>query len=346
MQTSASHTAQVMTAVRERIQSLNTSLFSSTPITVEIGNPAQFHPRPESAPPLVTIWVYSIDFDNTGMLVTPDSAQALRLHTLFTAYCVAGATAEESAGTFELRILSHIIRLFMEEPEFGPIRIANALPIGPAADLINSDLMIEARPRSIDIEDTNHIWSTQGDTPQRTSVAYTFSFAIVTPSRPGSEGPPVIQALLEDPLAADPQEVGVRPEMPGPEPEPVVALGVLALQIGTPAAPHLVPEITFTAGGGDQVLSVVAVTEAEEELTLTLEVWDGANGWVDATVRLSDTSLTSLVRASLLDGGLIAPTDITLTDTGVADVLRLSAARTVEPETLSLSRVVITMEAP
>lgn len=347
MQTSASHTAQVMTAVRERIQSLNTNLFSTTPITVEIGNPAQFHPRPEGAAPLVTVWVYSIEFENTGLLVAPDSAQALRLHTLFTAYCSAGATAQESAGTFELRILSHIIRLFMEAPEFGPIRITNALPVGPAADLITSDLMIEARPRSIDVEDTNHIWSTQGDTPQRTSVAYSISFGIVTPSRPGSEGPPVIQAFLEDPLAADPQEVGVRPEMPGPVPEPVVALGVLALQIGTPAAPHLVPEISFTAGDGDQVLAVVAISEAEETLELTLETWDGAGGgWVDATGGLSDTALTSIVRSSLLEGALIAPTDISLTDDGTSGLLRLSAARTVDPETLSLSRVTITMEAP
>ena len=76
MQTSASHTAQVMAAVRERIQTLNTPLFSATPITVEIGNPAQFHPRPDGAPPLVTIWVYSIEFENTGLLVTPESARS------------------------------------------------------------------------------------------------------------------------------------------------------------------------------------------------------------------------------------------------------------------------------
>lgn len=347
MQTSASHTAQVMTAVRERIQSLNTSFFSATPITVEIGNPAQFHPRPQNAAPLVTVWVYSIEFENTGLLVAPDSAQALRLNTLFTAYCTAGATPQESGGTFELRILSHIIRLFMEEPEFGPVRITNALPVGPAADLITSDLMIEARPRSIDVEDTNHIWSTQGDTPQRTSVAYSISFAVVTPSLPGNEGPSVIQAFLEDPLAADPQEVGVRPQMPGPMPEPRVALGVLALQIGTPASPHLVPEISLTAGAGDHDLAVVAISEAEETLELNLETWDGASGgWLDATARLSDTALTSIVRSSLLEGAMIAPTNVTLSDDGASALLRLSASRTADLETLSLSRVTITMEAP
>ena len=347
MQSSAAHTAQVMTFVRERIQTLNTGFFSATPITVEIGNPAQFHPRPDGAAPLVTIWVYSIEYENTGLLVTPESAQALKLHTLFTAYCTAGATPQESAGTFELRILSHIIRLFLEEPEFGPVRITNALPIGPAADLIASDLMIEARPRSLDLEDTNHLWASQGETPSRTSVAYTFSFGIVTPSRPGNEGPPVLQVLLEDPAAADPQEIGVRPEMPGQAPEPVTAFGVLALQIGTVAAPHLVPEMSFTAGAGDPTLSVVAVTEAEETLELTLELWDGpGGGWTDATGRLSATAVTSLVRSALQDGAPIAPTDITLTDDGTPALLRLSAGRPVAPELLSMSRVTITMEAP
>jgi hypothetical protein len=346
MQTSAAHAAQVMAAVRERVLSLNAAqYFGDTEITVEIGNPAQFHPRPETAAPLITIWVYRLELDNTAFFATPDSAQALRLHTLFTAYCAAGATSDESAGTFELRILSHIIRLFLEEPELGPIRIVNALPVGPAAGLIMSDLMVEARPRSLDVEDMNHIWTTQGEAPFRTSIAYTFSFGVVTPSRPGDEGPPVLTAVLEDPLDPGAGAVGARPEMPAEAGEPVVALGVLALQIGTAGAPHLVPEITFTAGAGDQVLSVVAVTEAEETLVLSLEEWDGGSGaWTDATGRLSGTALTSLRRQALQDGAPITPTDVTLGD-GSAGLLRLSAARTVDPGTLSISRVTITMEA-
>lgn len=347
MQSSASHTAQVMTAVRERVQDLNdTGYFSATPILVEIGNPARFHPRADTAPPLVTIWVYRLELDNLAILPTPDSAQALRLHTLFTAFCQTGATTAESAGTFELRILSHIIRLFLETPELGPVRILNALPIGPAASLITSDLMVEVRPRSMDVEDQNHLWATQGDTPQRTSVAYTFSFGIVTPSRPSGDGPPVIQALLEDPLDTSASAIGVRPELPPVGPEVPVALGVLAVQLGTPAAPNLSPEVTFTAGAGNVVLSLVAVTEVETDLVLTLEAWSGAAGWTDVTPRLSATALTSLERQVLQDGTLITPTDVTLTDDGTAGLLRLSATPTTDPDKLSLSRVTITMEAP
>lgn len=346
MQTSVSHTAQVMVAVRERIQTLNQTVFQATQLRVEVGNPAFFHPLSATSGPLVTIWVYRLEFDNTVMLVTPDSVQPLRLHTLITAFCPAGADPQESHGTFELRILSHIVRLFLEAPEVGPVRITNALTVGPAADLITSEFMIEARPRSLDVEDINHIWTTQGEAPYRTSLAYTFSFGFVTPSRPTDDGPPVLNVVLEDPDDLSAEAIGVRPELPADTPESAPALGVLALQLGTSAAPNLVPDVTFTAGAGDQVLSVVAVTEAEETLVLSLELWDGdAGSWTDATSRLSDTALTSLVRRDLLDGAPIAATDVTLADDATVGILRLSAERTVDPEILSLSRVTISMEA-
>jgi hypothetical protein len=346
MQTSVSHTAQVMVAVRERILSLNQSIFQATPIRVEIGNPAFFHPLAESSPPLVTVWVYQLEFDNAGILPTPNTVQALRLHALITAFCQAGAAPQESHGTFELRILSHIVRLFLEEPEVGPVRITNALPVGPAASLIASEFMIEARPRTLDVEDFNNLWMTQADAPSRTSLAYSFAFGIVTPSRPTDEGPPVLNVVLEDPEDGSDAAIGVRPAMPDTAPPVAPALGVLALQMGTPAAPILMPEVTFIAGAGDQTLSVVAVTEAQENLVLALERWNGATGgWVDVTGRLSATALTSLVRASLQDGAPVTATDVTLADDGAVALLRLSASRAADPAMLSISRVTISMEA-
>ena len=106
MLTAAAHVADAMAAVRRRIQSLNTGPFSATPIAVEIGAPATFHPRDDGATPLVTIFVYRIEFDNAAYLSTPTGAQALRLHALLTAFCAAGVDRSESAGSFELRILS------------------------------------------------------------------------------------------------------------------------------------------------------------------------------------------------------------------------------------------------
>ena len=349
MQTSAAHTAQVMEAVRERIQSLSsvTGPFAATPLVVEIGNPAQFHPLPEAAaPPLVTVWPYLVEFANAAYLATPDTAQALNLHTLITPFCTAGATPEESAGTFELRILAHVIRLFLERPQLGPVRILNAPPVGPAGALIASDIFVTAHPKSLDLEDINHLWMMQGDVASRTSVAYVYSFAIVTPSQPGTEGPPVLRAVLEDPLSADPNDLGVRPEIPQPPADPAVDLGTLAVQVGTPAAPVLVPEVTFPAGGGAQTLALIAVTEVAQDLMLTLESWDAPAGlWQDVSARLGGTALTSQARAALQDGAPLDVTDVTLADDPAAGVLRLTAGRAIDPETLSISRVMITMEA-
>ncbi len=349
MQNSASHTANVMTAVRDRLDALNDpGFFDATPVTIEIGNPAQYHPRAEGAAPLVTLFVYRIEL-NEAIHSTPNTAQAVVLHTLITAFCTGGTNDQESAGSFELRILSHIVRLFLESPEIGPVRIPNALPVGPASSIIMADLMIEARPRKLEVEDLNHIWTTQADAPYRTSLAYSFSFGVITPSRPGDEGPPVITPVLEDrddpgaqPVGATPIEGPLVPALDTP-PE----LGVLVIQRGTVPAPNLVTDVTFTAGGGDQVLGVVGITRDAEPLTLSLEVWDAtAANWVDATGRLSATAITTQSQRALQGGDPVAPTNITLSDDGNPGLLRMSATRAADPPSLEMSRVSITMELP
>lgn len=342
MQTSAAHVADVMAAVRRRIQTLNTKPFAATPLDVEIGSPATFHPRTEASQPLVTIFVYRIEFDNAAWVTESGGAQAVRLHVLITAFCNAGAERSESAGSFELRILSHVIRLFMEQPSFGPVRILNAPPQGPAAVLIGTDLMITAQPRALDVEDMNHIWTTQGDTPYRTSLCYMFSFGIVTAAKASDEGPPVIFPVLTDPLAPAPTAPAVHPRLPDLTETPPQQ-GALVLNTGTAAAPRLATEARFPAGGGDAALPLVAITEEAEPLVLTAEIW-GATGWQDATARLGGTAITSLSRVALQGGAPIPPTAVTLEDDGKPAVLRLSARRAVAPETLLMNGITVTME--
>ena len=341
MLTAAAHVADAMAAVRRRIQSLNTGPFSATPIAVEIGAPATFHPRDDGATPLVTIFVYRIEFDNAAYLSTPTGAQALRLHALLTAFCAAGVDRSESAGSFELRILSHIIRLFMEQPQLGPVRVPNALPVGPAAALIGADLMITAQPRMLDVEDMNHIWTTQGETPYRTSLCYLFSFGIVPAAQPSDDGPPVLFPVLVDPL--DPASVGVHPGLPA-QTTPAPSYGAVVLNLGTHIRPTLVTEARFVAGGGDFTLQVAAITETPEALILQLEVW-GPNGWEDASDRLAQTVITSLARRTLQGGTLLTTSPVTLDDDGNAAVLRLSATRAAQPQMLIMNGVTITMGA-
>lgn len=337
------HLADVMTAVRERIRSLD-GLFDN--LLVEIGNPAQFHPRSGTDPPLVTLFVYRIEPDHAALLATPNTAAAMRLHVLVTVYCSAGENEFESPGTYELRILSHIVRLFHEQPYLGPVRIREAVPVGPIASLVSSDIMIEARQMAPDMEEINHIWTTQGaETPFRPSLVYRFAFGIVTPSRPSDEGPPVLRAELRDPADTDPTSPGPIPQLSEIPAEPEPELGVLSVNLGTPSAPVLVPGTSFVAGSGAPSLELVAVTEAEESLDLVLERFDQSTGlWSDESDSLDVSSITSLARPTLQDGGLVTAETVGFPDPGVPAVFRLGARRGADPEGLRMSPVFVTAE--
>lgn len=343
MVTSTSHLADVAAAIRTRILSLDT-LFNG--LVVEVGNPAEFHPRADTAPPLVTLFIYRIEPDNAALLATPDSGAAMHLHALITAYCSAGETPQESAGTFELRILSHIIRLFLEAPELGPIRLRDVLPIGPLAALVSQDLMVEARQMAPDMEEINHIWTTQADAPYHTSLVYRFAFGIVTPSQPSNEGPPVLRTALEDPADPDPNAPGATPAF-GDTPQPAPEQGALTFNLGTALAPQLAAGIDLIATLGDLSLPLIAVTETAETLDLLLERFDAATGtWIDATADLAPVQINSRSRAVLAAGGPLAPDIFTFTDPGVAGVWRLSGLRAADPASLLIAPIFLTVGVP
>lgn len=340
----SAHIADVMAAVRTRILEL-APLFDD--LAVDIGNPASFHPRQDTAPPLVTLFVYRIEPDNSAMLATPSTALALRLHVLITVYAGQGETEGEIAGSYELRILSHIIRLFHEQPHVGPVRIREAVPVGALAALVTQDLMIEARQMAPDMEEINHIWTTQADAPYRTSVVYRFSFGIVTPSQPSDEGQPVLTVDLSDPDDPDPDAHGVTPVMPTLVPEPEPEQGVLSLDVGAPGPTRLAPGVTLPVGGGAAALEVLAVTETAENLDLVLERFDQTTGtWVDETADLTLASVTSLARLALQGGGAITTDTVGFPDPGAAMVFRLGAVRPGDPDALVMAPVFVTFEAP
>jgi hypothetical protein len=343
MPANSSHLEDVINAVRARIVSLD-PLFGG--IDVEVGNPAQFHPRADGSKPLVTIFVYRIEPDNAAMLATPDSAAAMRLHTLITVFCTEGLEEAESTGSLELRILSHIIRLFHENNKLGPVRIREAAPIGPIAALVTSDLTVEAQQMAPDMEEINHIWTTQADAPYRTSVVYKFSFGIITPSQPSDVGPPVLTTNFGDPDHPEFDDIGVTPFLADlVEEEIPPALGVLTINIGSAASPQFVPAIAVEEDTGPINFNLVAVTETAENLDLTLERFDQQSGlWVDISAQLSLNSITSLARTVLQDGGNITNTAATIDEQTEPQVLRIQAQRNIDPETLQISPVFITAE--
>lgn len=342
------HIADVVGAMRDRIATLS-SIFGT--MSVEIGNPAQFHPF-SGGNPLVTIFVYRISPDNAAIVTAPNTAMAVRIHTLVTVYCEKAQAQGEAAGSRELRIVSHIARLFHEEPKLGPVKIREAVPIGALMSLVTQDLYVEAQLKAPDMEEINHIWTTQGDAPYRTSLVYELVFAYVTPSRPSDEGPPILRTVIgyrDQP--ADPYTPGVAPYLVEDASTAKPPQAVIAFNIGTIAAPVLAPArtVTLTAGPGTITSRLVAVAETVETLELTLERFDTATlAWVaePITAPAGPVTLTTQSREALASGAALTQQSVGFAKPAAPGTYRFVAAKQGAPDALSVNQITLSVEAP
>ena len=101
----------------------------------------------------------------------------LRTHCMITAFGVADAQTETSAGENELRMLSHVMRLFHENPVW----------LLPEEEL--NQWQTQMVLKSVGEDQVNQIWSTQGDLVFRPSVFYELSLMPVEPEVPAEQAP-------------------------------------------------------------------------------------------------------------------------------------------------------------
>ena len=342
------HIADVVDAMRQRIAGLATPLGAQ--ISVEIGNPANFHPY-EKSTPLITIFVYRISPDNAAMVATPGSAMAVRIHTLVTVFCAKAEVEGEAPGSHELRILSHVARIFHEKPTLGPLRIREAVPVGQLVQLLAHDLYVEAQLKSPEMEEINHIWTTQAETPYRTSLVYELVHAFVTPAKPSDEGPPVLRTTLAwRDGEADPYQEGVAPYVAVDNAKPPPRQAVMAFNSGTAAAPFLVPAISLALAAQPDpvVLKLAAIAEAAEPLKLELEMWNEATlTWTTVPLGAPGGGMVATQpRTGLPINAPLAMTDVQFARPVQPAVLRLTAQRTSDPASLTVNALTITLEGP
>ncbi|AML51927.1 Pvc16 family protein [Falsihalocynthiibacter arcticus] len=329
----AAHIAEVMNAVRQRILTLR-DMFEPITLAVEIANPAQKHPRAADADAhLVTLFLYRIEPDHTAFLASPKNGMAVRLKVMITAYGGQMDGVLESIGTLEMRILSHIMRLFIEAPDIGPIRVPETLPIGPMAGFVTNGVAVQAQQLSLDMEEVNHIWTTQGDTPFRTSLVYSFNYALVTPLTPSDEGPPVLMTNSSATPDYDPN--------PAP---PLVNMGALAFRVTTLGQPKLLPTTTVLVGGGNIDLALLLVTESPETFDLVIEQLDTATGIWGATAG-TPAQIVSFAYEALNPAAVPAGTPVSIPNPAAAAVFKLSVRHPVDPDDYEIGPVTLVVEA-
>lgn len=153
--------------LRERLDSLNNN------IRVMIGAPSEAAQLDSQHH--LNLFFYHVEPAGFGLDPAADETWRIRMHCLITPF---GILEEQiSAGENELRLLGEVVRVFHEYPVLD-------LP-----DVQGEHVRLQVVMQPLSGDELNHIWSTQGDTSYRPSVAYEFAQGVVVPAQQGIEAP-------------------------------------------------------------------------------------------------------------------------------------------------------------
>ena len=131
----------------------------------------------------LNLFFYNVSYDGYPADGLSEDPFYVRLHCLITPV---GAKKEgsPSAGENDLRLIGEVMRVLHEQPVIS------------VDDGNNSEIaQLQIVPHPLNLDDLNHIWSTQGDTAYRLSVAYEMSLAPI----------PLAVEVERSPLTGDPQ---------------------------------------------------------------------------------------------------------------------------------------------
>ena len=155
---------------------------------IRIGHPADnIRDLDEAEENCLNLFFYDVNYDGYPADGSSDNPFYVRLHCLITAVGhkskepeSPGSTNERdvSKGENELRLIGEVMRILHEQP---------LLSIGDAEG--NEIAVLQVIPHPMNLDNLNHIWSTQSDTSYRLSVAYEMALAPVPYAEPVETSP-------------------------------------------------------------------------------------------------------------------------------------------------------------
>ena len=235
---------------------------------LKIGHPKETFDDMDSDLNNLNLFFYDIRFDGYPADGLSDDPFYVRLYCLITAVGANNVSTAISAGENDLRLIGEVMRVLHEHPILSVDRGDNV-----------EVAQLQIIPHLLDLDNLNHIWSTQGDTAYRLSVAYEMSLAPV----------PMAIAVEPSPLVATPQMLswGAMNRFMNEENTGVISLkpGVEYFEIDTDKEdwiPHIsyieqipasIPELQYVIKvGGDLTSDLDILIAGKENATLQL-VW-------------------------------------------------------------------------
>ncbi len=165
--------------------------------SIRIGHPSENIKDLEDADEnCLNLFFYDVNYDGYPSDGSSDNPFYVRLHCLITAVGYKSKEPESpgsstgrdvSKGENELRLIGEVMRVLHEQP---------LLAIGDAEG--NDIAVLQVIPHTMNLDNLNHIWSTQTDISYRLSVAYEMSLAPI----------PYAFSVETSPLVGDPRMVG------------------------------------------------------------------------------------------------------------------------------------------
>lgn len=186
----------------------------------------------------LNLFFYNVQYDGYPSDGLSEDPFYVRLYCLITA--VGGKKTNPSPGENDLRLIGEVMRVLHEQPTI-PV---NGVDNGEIARL-------QIVPHPLNLDNLNHVWSTQGDTAYRLSVAYEMALAPI----------PLAEVIERSPLVGE-TGTGAQGDMDH-EPLPDGGFGVET------SAP-VVPKVTVDVKKPDWPPHICFVDEANSNLAYTL----------------------------------------------------------------------------
>jgi len=224
---------------------------------VFIGHPKWAIEKVSSDKQNINIFFYHVSIDGYPADGASNQPFYIRMYCLITPFGLDSGSGSVSLGENDLRLVGEVMAVLHKTPM---LKINNGG---------GNEALLEIVPAAMQLENLNHIWSTQGDTAYRLSVAYELSLAPVPFAAPSEVSPlvgsPDMLVWGDMSRDSDNENNGMINLTPA----------VSYLEIDT-AADDWIPHICFK--GADNTLHYVAeVTDTASELEVLVAAKEGEN---------------------------------------------------------------------
>jgi len=267
----------------------------------------------------LNLFFYNVQYDGYPADGLSDDPFFVRLYCLITP--VGSTKGNPSAGENVLRLVGEVMRVLHEQPLIS-VNDINSKEIA----------QLQIIPHPLNLDNLNHVWSTQGETAYRLSVAYEMALAPTPLSVAVERSPLVAETGTRVEGNAEPEQLpedgfGIETSAPvvprvfvdGRKPDWAPHISFLDIATGSLNYTLLIPMSPSLASGLQ--LIVIIAGKTSEEVQLIWETWNPNDGAWEKTGAVQNEMInTNTIDPDDIDPSLAVDVELPIQDIGQAVV--------------------------